>query len=168
MPALILFLLFPILEISLFIMVGDEIGISGVLLWILGSAILGVALIRAQGQHMIEQARTTVQNRDEPMAEAITGLAAIVGGILLIIPGFLTDIIGLAFALPGLRNITSDWLHKSLSKRAQTGSAGGHAHEQPFPGQPRQEPPRQSTGAGVVIEGDYTVVDDANDPRQQG
>ena len=52
MPALILFLLFPILEISLFIMVGDEIGISGVLLWILGSAILGVGLIRAQGQHM--------------------------------------------------------------------------------------------------------------------
>lgn len=94
--------------------------------------------------------RATVQTRREPLAEAMIGLTAIFGGVLLIIPGFLTDMVGLAFALPGLRNLTAGWLHTRLKDRAEFQAAGGQTAP------PHSQPPRDP----IVIEGDYTVVDE--------
>ena len=156
MPVLIFFLVFLIAEIWLFTVMGDEIGISGVLLWILMTAVGGMVMIRAQGQHMIEQARMAVENRTQPVADAMISMCAILGGILLIIPGFLTDVLGLAFALPGLRNITSGWLHQSMQQRS-----GG-----PFPGQPGPQDSAgsnqtyQRQGPPPVIDGEFSVVED--------
>lgn len=169
MPALIFFLVYLIAEIWLFTVMADEIGVSGVLLWILLTAVGGTVMIRAQGQHMIQQARMAVENRTQPVADAMLGLCAILGGVLLIMPGFLTDALGLAFALPGLRNITSGWLHQSMQQRA----AG------PFPGQSGHQSGHQNTAAGnaganrdyqrygspPVIDGEFSVVEDGADDR---
>ncbi|MEO0394249.1 MAG: FxsA family protein [Pseudomonadota bacterium] len=154
MPALIFLLGLPLAEIALFVVIGDEIGVSGVLLWIFFSALAGMILIRAQGRHMIEQARSTMEKRAQPAAEAMAGLGAILGGVLLIIPGFLTDMIGLAFALPGIGKITAGWLHQGLQQRAQGHSTG------PFPGGQNPQGSAQQSGTPPVIDGEFTVVDD--------
>ncbi|MBV6634103.1 MAG: FxsA family protein [Alphaproteobacteria bacterium] len=156
MPALIILIAWPLAEIAMFVAVGEQVGVAITLLLILTSATIGIALISSQGRQSFEQARATVQTKREPLAEAMVGLTTIFGGVLLIIPGFLTDMVGLAFALPGLRNLTAGWLHSRLKHRATVHtSAGGY----PPGGQARP------SGDPVVIEGDYTVVEDGDDSR---
>ena len=159
MPALFLFLLLLIGEIALFMRIGEEIGTSGVLLWILVTAVCGMILIRAQGQHMIQQARTAMESRQQPVGDALVAMCAILGGVLLIVPGFITDGIGLAFALPGLRNVTSGWVQKGMGQQP--------ANDQPFPGQNQQAPPHQQRpGSPPVIDGEFSVVED--EPKGDG
>jgi UPF0716 protein FxsA len=170
MPALLLLLGLPIAEIALFILVGEEFGVSVVLLWILASAMIGVALISSQGQQGMNQARETVQQRQEPLAEAMTVLCTVIGGLLLIVPGFITDAIGLALAMPGLRRLTGNWLHEVLKSRAVNPGgaanyssgpyqAGPQGHQGPFPGQSHHSSGRPA-GPPPVIEGEYTVEDE--------
>ncbi|WP_128255068.1 FxsA family protein [Falsirhodobacter deserti] len=92
----------PLIEISLFVTVGSAIGLGLTLLIILGTAAGGMALIRAQGgpSRMRE-----FQAQADPLSPLAHKAMLVASGSLLILPGFLTDTLGLLLLLPQVRNL---------------------------------------------------------------
>ncbi len=106
MPALILFALFvgvPVAEIGLFIQVGGLIGLWPTLITVVLTALLGTALLRAQGFGVMARAQEAMNRGEVPVDQAIHGVFLLVAGLLLLTPGFLTDAIGFALFVPPIR-----------------------------------------------------------------
>lgn len=101
MPLLLLFIALPLIEIALFIWVGSAIGVGLTLLLILLSAMLGVSILRGQQARAMEMMQNRM--RVEPGTLLAQGAFKAVSGILLILPGFLTDTIGLLLLIPQLQ-----------------------------------------------------------------
>ena len=100
----IIFLIVPILEIAVFVLVGQQIGLGLTLLLILVTAIIGVYLLRRQGFELLEQIREDVNAGRVPAAAMAHGVLVLVAGVLLLTPGFVTDSIGFLLFVPGVRN----------------------------------------------------------------
>lgn len=103
MPFLILFLCLPILEIITFIVVSSEIGFLTALAATILTSLAGFALIKLQGVFTLDAVRESLSNRKSPVAEIFGGLFIIIAAVALIIPGFITDFIGLIFLIPALQ-----------------------------------------------------------------
>lgn len=99
----ILFLIVPILEIAVFILVGQQIGLGWTLLLILLTAIAGTFLLRQQGFGVLNRIRDDVNAGRMPAAAMADGVLILVAGILLVTPGFVTDALGLLLFLPPFR-----------------------------------------------------------------
>ncbi len=100
---LILILLFPLIEISVFMDVGAVIGVGPTLLLTVGSAIWGIAMVRLQGMDTWQRLQKTMANGETPAYEMFEGSLLLIAGMLLLIPGFVTDSIGLVLLIPPLR-----------------------------------------------------------------
>lgn len=124
MPLLVvlaLILCWPLLEIATFIAVGGRIGILQTLALIIATSIMGGVLLKHQGLAMLTRIRADM-GRGEVPAEAVAHAAMIaVGGILLLLPGFLSDIAGVALFLPPVRAV----LFRLLARRTRAARAGG-------------------------------------------
>ncbi|MGB0920333.1 MAG: FxsA family protein [Alphaproteobacteria bacterium] len=106
MPAFILFALFigvPVAEIGLFIEVGGWIGLWPTLVTVILTALIGTALLRAQGFSVMTRAQEALNRGEVPVDEGVHGVFLLVAGLLLLTPGFLTDAIGFALFIPPLR-----------------------------------------------------------------
>ena len=111
MPVLFLvFLIVPIIEIALFIQVGDAIGLWPTLAMIVATAVIGSAIVRHQGLQALERARVAMERDRLPLKEAATGIALLVAGFLLITPGFFTDTLGFLLLVPAIRASLGTWL----------------------------------------------------------
>ncbi|OZB37823.1 MAG: hypothetical protein B7X44_00550 [Halothiobacillus sp. 15-55-196] len=106
--------LLPVIEIILLIGMGALFGFWFTLLWIIGTAVVGVYLLR----------------RVRGAADSLGIFATWVGAILLILPGPLTDLLGLVLVLPWLRKLTFGiWMTKNLHTFVTKRNAGGHVYE---------------------------------------
>ncbi|MBN8292151.1 FxsA family protein [Rhodobacter sp. NTK016B] len=101
MPALLVFVLMPLIEIALFIAVGGAIGVGATLALIVLSALLGAAVLRGQQARAVAMMQGGL--RVQPGTFLAQGAFSVVSGILLILPGFLTDTIGLILLIPPLQ-----------------------------------------------------------------
>ena len=102
---ILLILLVPIIEIYLFIKIGSQIGAFNTISLIFLTAIIGVYYAKYEGLNTLKSAiRQTVQN-EIPIYEIISGAALAFAAILMIIPGFLTDIFGLLIIFPWTRKL---------------------------------------------------------------
>ena len=102
----ILFLIFiPLIEIYFMIKIGTVIGAFNTILATLLTAAVGLYFVRIQGISMLYSAANTVRNNQEPLKEVLNGFCLIIAAILLIIPGFFTDTIGVLLLIPFSRNI---------------------------------------------------------------
>ena len=102
----ILFLIFiPLIEIYFMIKIGTVIGAFSTILATLMTAAVGLYFVRIQGISMLYSAANTVRNNQEPLKEILNGFCLIIAAILLIIPGFFTDTIGVLLLIPFSRNI---------------------------------------------------------------
>ena len=99
----VLFLIVPVIEIYLFIKVGGLIGVLPTLLLVLGSAVLGIALLRHQGFATLARVQTILARGEIPAIEVLEGITLFVGALLLLIPGLFTDLIGILCLIPPLR-----------------------------------------------------------------
>jgi UPF0716 protein FxsA len=102
---LIPFVLLPLLELFILIQVGDEIGAVLTIGLVLLTAAIGLALLRQQGYSTLMQARTKAAQGQVPAEEMLGGVFVALGGLLLLLPGFLTDVIGLCCLLPPVRRL---------------------------------------------------------------
>ena len=110
---ILLILLVPIIEIYLFIKIGSQIGAFNTISLIFLTAIIGIYYARYEGLNTLKSAiKQTVQN-EIPIYEIISGAALAFAAILMIIPGFLTDIIGLLIIFPWTRKL----FLKKISKK---------------------------------------------------
>lgn len=120
LPLLILAL--PLLEIAGFVVVGSEIGVLATIGLILLSGIVGSILLRVQGFGVMTRIRTEMDAGRDPSKELANGAMIVLAGILLLIPGFLTDILGILLFLPPVRALAWRFLGKRV--RFTTGFSG--------------------------------------------
>ena len=102
---LLLFLIFPVLELFVFVKVSAAIGFFPALLLIIASSALGVLVMRVAGLATALRARESLQRGELPAEEMFQGLLLAVGGGLLLVPGFITDVLGLICLLPFTRRL---------------------------------------------------------------
>jgi len=157
---LLILLGLPIAEIWVMIEVGQEIGALSTVALIIGTAVLGVLMFRIQGLATLARVQDHLDRGEAPVGELLSGLGLLVAGMLLVIPGFLTDVLGLILFIPPVRRFLVGamlaWAMARGTTRIWTVRPGTG------PGGP---PPRQPGGPGPVIEGDYQ---DVTTPRPDG
>ena len=116
--ALILILGIPLVEIYLFIKVGSEIGALNTILLILTTAIVGIWYARYEGFNTLRSGMSQLVKNELPLYEIISGAAIAFAAVLLILPGFATDIIGILLIFPVTRKIIlSKYSKKNNSKK---------------------------------------------------
>lgn len=122
MPLLliVIFIGVPIFEIALFIQAGDIFGLWPTLAAVVATAIIGGALIRAQGLAAIERARSSLRQGEAPVREVFTGICLLLAGALLMTPGFLTDSIGFLLLIPPIRYSLGEWIMRALIQGRNT------------------------------------------------
>ena len=105
MKALLVLILWPIAEIAGFILVGSEIGVLPTIGLILLSGVLGGILMRWQGFGVLTRIQAEIDAGRDPGRDIAHGVMILLAGVLLFVPGFLSDIIGLALFLPPVRDL---------------------------------------------------------------
>jgi UPF0716 protein FxsA len=100
----LLLLALPLAEIAVFVMVGSEIGALATIALVIATTILGAVLLRVQGFGVIQRIRNSVEQGGTPTRELVHGLMILAAGILLVLPGFITDAIGLLLFIPPVRD----------------------------------------------------------------
>lgn len=141
MPVFLLLLLWPLIEIALFVTVGGAIGLWLTLLVVLGTGFGGVLLLRNQGLRTAERLRAEMGRMRDPVGTAGHGALLALAAILLILPGFLTDTLGLLLLLPPLRKA----LVAQMARRMGVSSMRS------------DQPARRSDG--IVIDGEFVEID---------
>jgi UPF0716 protein FxsA len=119
MPLLVLlFIVIPIAELYVIIQVGGAIGVVPTLALLVVDSILGAALARSQSRAAWERFNRVLAMGRVPGREVFDGAMIILGGALLLTPGFITDIFGLLLLIPPTRALLRRFLTRSVSKRA--------------------------------------------------
>jgi UPF0716 protein FxsA len=117
----VLLLLLPIavlaVEVLVFIEIGHAIGWPAATLLLLGISLLGVLLLRVQGRAAIERVSQAVSERRMPGRAAIDGALGLLGCVLLIVPGFLTGVLGCLLLLPASRRLVRVLLLRHYAAR---------------------------------------------------
>ncbi len=112
-PFLILILLIPIIEIYLLIKIGSEIGALSTILLIFVTAIVGVYYAKYEGLNTLKSGFQQLSKNQAPTYEMMSGAAIAFAALLLIIPGFATDILGFFLIFP----ISRKFIFKSFIKK---------------------------------------------------
>ena len=103
--ALILILGIPLIEIYLFIKVGSQIGALNTILLILVTAVLGIWYARYEGFNTLRSGMSQLVKNELPLYEIVSGAAIAFAALLLILPGFATDIVGILLIFPITRKL---------------------------------------------------------------
>ncbi len=117
---LILILSIPLIEIYLFIKIGSSIGAFNTISLILLTAIVGVAYARYEGFNTLRSGMTQLVKNEVPIYEIVSGAALTFAAILLIIPGFATDCLGLLLIIPITRKLIFNVFSKKFNKKNNT------------------------------------------------
>ena len=117
---LILILSIPLIEIFLFIKIGSSIGAFNTISLILLTAIVGVAYARYEGFNTLRSGMTQLVKNELPINEIVSGAALTFAAILLIIPGFATDCLGLLLIIPITRKLIFNAFSKKFNKKNNT------------------------------------------------
>jgi UPF0716 protein FxsA len=117
---LLLFITIPIFEMYLLIVVGSHIGALPTIALVVLTATIGLWLLRMEGMATLMRLQERLNQGEIPGQELLEGVMLLVGGALLLTPGFFTDTIGFVCMLPGLRKPIAEW----LIKRGMIGAIG--------------------------------------------
>lgn len=154
--ALILFVAMPIIEIAVLLRVGESLGWLLTLGVVIFTAILGTAMLRQQGLATLNKARQRMSSGEMPAEQLLEGMLLLIGGVLLLTPGFVTDAFGFACLIPWTRQ----WLARRIAARSVVGFAGMGARAGAGPQESMRSP--GTTGATVgsgATRGAEQVVD---------
>ncbi len=135
-----LFVGVPILELYIIVQVGLAIGALPTIALLLVESVLGGWLVKREGRRAWDALRTTVSTGQLPGRELMDAALVLVGGTLLLTPGFVTDVFGFFFVLPFTRPLARRLVTSALTRRAARRAAGRYsrrrrgAHEIHRPG----------------------------------
>ena len=134
---IILILGIPLIEIYLFIKVGSEIGAINTILLILTTAVVGIWYARYEGFNTLRSGMSQLVKNEIPLYEIVSGAAIAFAALLLILPGFATDVIGILLVFPVTRKI----ILRKYSKKYSTTN-------------------KNKTSEKSFIEGEYEDIED--------
>lgn len=109
------FVIIPIIEIGLFILLGQLIGFWPTLLGILVTAAIGSAVLRFQGASLIAEIRSTVGRGVLPGRALAEAMMLGMAGVLMVTPGYFTDFVGFLLLIPPVRGFVYDYLKRHVS-----------------------------------------------------
>ena len=117
--ALVLIIGIPLIEIYLFIKIGSQIGAFNTVLLILTTAVIGVAYARYEGFNTLKSGIGQLVKNEMPVYEIISGAAIAFAALLLIIPGFATDLIGFLLIFPLTRKLFFSKISKKFESETK-------------------------------------------------
>ena len=115
------FAVIPVIEIYLLIKVGSLIGGLPTVALLLSISCLGAYLVRSQGFRILAQIREELGEGRLPAAQMMDGALVLIGGLLLLTPGFFTDFLGIFFLIPATRRLIKAWIGLWLQARLLRG-----------------------------------------------
>ena len=118
--AILLIIGIPLIEIYLFIKIGSEIGALNTILLIAITAIVGIWYARYEGFNTLRSGMSQIVKNELPLYEIVSGAASAFAALLLILPGFATDIIGVLLVLPVTRKIILSKYSRNYSSKRQS------------------------------------------------
>ena len=116
-PIFLSIILIPILEIYLLIKIGSSIGAITTILLIFTTAIIGIYYAKYEGLNTLKSGFIQLSKNQAPTYEVISGAAIAFAALLLIIPGFATDLLGFLLIFPASRNLVFNIFSKKFKKR---------------------------------------------------
>lgn len=130
LPTLILiFILTPIIELFLLIELGKLIGTWNIIIIVVVTGVLGAMLAKSQGLSVLRDMQIDLMNGILPTDRLFDGALVLIGGVLLITPGVLTDLLGFALLIP----LTRKWIKKILKgwlkRKIRYGEVQMHRYE---------------------------------------
>ena len=157
MPALLVaaLVVVPIVEIYVLLQVGQLLGVLQTVVLLVVMSLLGAYLLRREGARTWRAFRTALASGRLPAAEVADGALVILGGALLLTPGFATDAFGLLCVLPPTRAVLRRLLTRQVARRLTVGAVLGGGHR-PGPASSRRRP------SGSVVDGE--VVHPPDEP----
>ena len=139
---LLLLIGWPVLEIAVFIQVGEAIGLLATIALFLAAGAVGLILLRAEGFSVLIRAQRQVNQGIVPVREGFDALCLVMAGLLLLLPGFVTDVFALLLILPPLRG----WLRRRVVRWVTVREA------------------QMRAGSTLVIDGEFENVTHPDNP----
>ncbi|MCL1075458.1 FxsA family protein [Shewanella dokdonensis] len=159
MPFLILLvavIFLPMVELSVLMQVGDVLGTFNTVALVILTAVVGVSLVKSQGLNTLMAVQRKLAQGEAPGQEIVEGMLLGVAGILLVIPGFVTDFVGVVLLTPFCRAPIAGFLYKRMQLRVVMAPQ----HRRPPFNSPRQR-------KDDVIDGEYEHKPDPSDKRPE-
>ena len=150
------FLAIPLIEIALFVVIGERIGLLMTILIVLLTGIIGAGVISWQGLTVMETAQRDLAEDKLPVQGVVEGVLLLAAAMMLITPGFATDTMGFALAIPPLRQALAKYLRNNMLSKVIMTSSGPDARW--------RGGPHAGEGNGPIIEGEI-IDSDRRDPR---
>ena len=147
---ILFFILWPLTEIALFVLIGGQIGVWATVLFVIASAVAGQLVIRAQAGMAAAQIQAAMREMGDPTRPIPARASGMAAGALLMVPGFLTSAIGLLLLIPPVRDLIIRGLRRLFVLGMQRSTSAAFA---------RYEARR----GGPVVDGEYSVTPD--DPK---
>lgn len=121
------FVVAPIIEIFVFIQVGDRLGYGLAVLLLLAISVAGLWLVKRQGTGVLRRARAQLSAGQVPAAELVDGVLLLLAGVLLLVPGFVSAVVGLLLLVPVVRVLPNRLVRRRAAVRVATraGTLGG-------------------------------------------
>jgi len=123
-----LFTIVPAVELFLLIKVGQKIGAGNTILLILFTGLLGAFYARQQGLRVMSNIQWKVDQGQVPGDDLINGAMLLVGGALLITPGFITDLLGFSLIFPLTREVLKGFVKKQIDRKIREGRVRFHRY----------------------------------------
>lgn len=149
MPVLLVLLVAAIIELTVLIAVGQAIGVLATIGLLILASLLGAVLLRREGARTLRAFAEAVRTRRPPHQELVDGMLIAAAGVFIVLPGFVSDVLGLLLLLPPIRAL----VRKRMLRSASLGTLGTLGTPAGF-------------APGGVVEGE--VVDDPPAPRSSG
>lgn len=156
LPALVAL---PFVEISLLWFIGERIGFWPTVGLVLGVGLIGTSLARKEGMRVLRRWQEAIVRRQVPEEGLLGGMLVFAAGVLLAIPGVLTDVMGIALLLPPIRRWVARRMRRSVERGMASGSVRVTTFGGGFPGSPVPPPaqPRfERRGPGGEVDAEFT------------
>jgi UPF0716 protein FxsA len=151
MPVLLSFVLYVVVEVAAAVAVASWLGVGWMFLALFGISLLGALLLRREGPRAWRSFQAAVTEGRPPGREALDGVLVLIGALLIVVPGFVTDVLGLLCLLPFSRRLVGRVLLGWALARGRATVVRVRSTRGPnLP--PSQQPP--APGGGRVIEGE--------------
>jgi UPF0716 protein FxsA len=119
MPVLLLLLLGTAIEITVLIAIGSVIGVLPTILLVVAATVIGVMLLRREGTRTLLAFRSKIQSGQQPRAEMLDGVLIAVAGVLVVLPGFISDLLAIALLFPPTRKMIRSRVVRRMEAKAQ-------------------------------------------------
>jgi len=163
-----IFLVVPFIEIAIFILLGQSIGLWPTLLGVVVTALIGSIVIRLQGVSLIEEIRAYSARGTLPGRQIAEGVMLAVAGALLLTPGYFTDTLGFLFLVPPVRRAIYEFLKSRVTVVSAAGTRGPGGQQPGTGPDPGSQPGFGTYGRGGPQRRDDGVVDlDEDDWRDR-